>query len=152
MPSSWKNKNMSKWDLIDHHTAGIFHTRISLESVCLTLSMGTVPDHTGSVGWTIHKSLILTVSTLQSDEELSSEAAGGHREQPGVAPRVAHLELCHPTHLCSKVLQLTAVLCPFNLLLIQICARGWACLQNTRPIKDLGFGQKPSPGQLRGHL
>ena len=106
MPSSWKNKNMSKWNLIDHHTAGIFHTQISLESVCLTLSMGTVPDHTGSVGWTIHKSLILTVSTLQSDEELSSEAAGSHREQPGVAAGVAHLELCHPTHLCSKVLQL----------------------------------------------
>ena len=94
----------------------------------------------------------MTVSTLQSDEELSSEAAGSHREQPGIAAGVAHLELCHPTHLCSKVLQLTAMLCPFNLLLIQICARGWACLQNTRPIKDLGFGEKPSPGQLRGHL
>ena len=45
----------------------------------------------------------MTVSTLQSDEELSSEAAGGHREQPGVAAGVAHLELCHPADVCFKV-------------------------------------------------
>ena len=40
---------------------------------------------------------------MQSDKELVVETTGGDREQPGTAARVAHLELCHPAHVCFKV-------------------------------------------------
>ena len=40
---------------------------------------------------------------MQPDKELVVEATGGDREQPGTAARVAHLELCHPAHVCFKV-------------------------------------------------
>ena len=40
---------------------------------------------------------------MQPDKELVVETTGGDREQPGTAARVAHLELCHPAHVCFKV-------------------------------------------------
>ena len=150
MPSSWKNKICRNGNLIDH-TAGIFHIRISLESVCLTLSMGTVLDHTGSVGQFTRVRFSSCQRCSQTKNSLLRQQAAIANSQ-GLLPESLIWNYVIQLTSALRFLQLTAKLCAFNLLLTQIRARGWACLQNTRPIKDLGFGQKPSPGQLRGHF